>query len=78
MNLVADAIKAKINEAPVILITHDIELMFKTCNTAYLLSEIENKKISASGNEDRILSFLKNSLKDLIKIKRKGLTRKNL
>ena len=61
MNLVADAIKAKINEAPVILITHDIELMFKTCNTAYLLSEIENKKISASGNEDRILSFLKNS-----------------
>ena len=78
MNLVADAIKAKINEAPVILITHDIELMFKTSNTAYLLSEIENKKISVSGNEDRILSFLKNSLKDLIKIKRKGLTRKNL
>lgn len=61
MNLVADAIKAKINETPVILITHYIELMFKTCNTAYLLSEIENKKISASGNEDRILSFLKNS-----------------
>lgn len=59
MMLVADAIKKKIRSTPVMLITHDIELMFQVCNTAYLLSQNGNKKISVRGNECKILDFFK-------------------
>ena len=59
MKLVADAIREKIKNTPVILITHDIELIFKVCNTAYLLSKNGNKKMIIRGNEDKILDFLK-------------------
>ena len=59
MKLVADAIREKIKNIPVILITHDIELIFKVCNTAYLLSKDGNKKIIIRGNEDKILDFFK-------------------
>ena len=59
MKLVADAIREKIKNTPVILITHDIELIFKVCNTAYLLSKNGNKKIIIRGNEDNILDFFK-------------------
>ena len=59
MKLVADAIREKIKNTPVILITHDIELIFKVCNTAYLLSKNGNKKIIIRGNEDKILDFFK-------------------
>ena len=58
MTLVANAIKEKIKSTPVMLITHDIELMFQTCNTAYLLSKNGNKKIDVPGNERIILDFL--------------------
>ena len=59
MKLVADAIREKIKNTPVILITHDIELIFKVCNAAYLLSKNGNKKMIIRGNEDKILDFLK-------------------
>ena len=59
MMLVADAIKKKIRSTPVMLITHDIELMFQVCNTAYLLSKNGNKKINVRGNECKILDFFK-------------------
>ena len=59
MMLVADAIKKKIRSTPVMLITHDIELMFQVCNTAYLLSKNGNKKINVRGNEFKILDFFK-------------------
>ena len=59
MKLVADAVREKIKNTPVILITHDIELIFKVCNTAYLLSKNGNKKIIIRGNEDKILDFFK-------------------
>ena len=59
MVLVADAIKKKIRSTPVMLITHDIELMFQTCNTVYLLSKNGNKKINVRGNEFKILDFFK-------------------
>lgn len=59
MMLVADAIKKKIRSTPVMLITHDIELMFQTCNTAYFLSQNGNKKINVRGNEYKIVAFFK-------------------
>lgn len=59
MMLVVKAIKKKIRNTPVMLITHDIELMFRICNTAYLLSKNGNKKISVRGNESKILDFFK-------------------
>ena len=59
MKLVADVIGEKIINTPVILITHDIELIFKVCNTAYLLSKSGNRKIVIRGNEDKILGFFK-------------------
>ena len=59
MKLVADAVREKIKNTPVILITHDIELIFKVCNTAYLLSKNGNKKMIIRGNEDKILDFFK-------------------
>lgn len=43
------------------LITHDIELMFQTCNTAYLLYQNGNRKIYILGNEGEILEFFKKS-----------------
>ena len=55
----SNAIREKIKNTPVILITHDIELIFKVCNTAYLLSKNGNKKIIIRGNEDKILDFFK-------------------
>ena len=60
MKLVAEVISEKIINTPVILITHDIELIFKVCNTAYLLSKSGNRKIVIRGNEDKILDFFKN------------------
>ena len=59
MKLVADAVREKIKSTPVILITHDIELIFKVCNTAYLLSKNGNRKMIIRGNEDKILDFFK-------------------
>lgn len=57
MMLVANAVREKIKSTPVMLITHDIELMFQTCNTAYLLSKNGNRKINVKGNEEEILNF---------------------
>ena len=59
MNIVAKAIKEKINEIPVVLITHDLELLFKVCNTALLLSYDKSLKIKVEGNENKIIDFFK-------------------
>lgn len=63
MALVSSAIKEKTQAVPVILITHDLELLFKTCNTAYLMSEKDHKKICVRGNEDLIINFFKDKAK---------------
>lgn len=57
MQLVANVIQEKIESTPVMLITHDIELIFRTCNTAYFISKNGNEKINVLGNEARILEF---------------------
>lgn len=58
MLLVSNAIKEKIRSTPIILITHDIELIIQTCDTAYLIAENGSEKINVLGNEDKILNFL--------------------
>ena len=45
---------------PVIIITHDLELIFKTCNTILMLNKDSFKKIKTYGNEKAILNFLTN------------------
>ncbi|WP_300281934.1 ABC transporter ATP-binding protein [Peptacetobacter sp.] len=59
MSQVSEVIKEKSKEVPIIIITHDLELLFKVCNTAYLLSENNSKKIDVCGNESIIIDFLK-------------------
>lgn len=58
MLLVSNAIKEKIRNTPIILITHDIELLIQTCNAAYLIAENRSEKINVLGNEDKIFNFL--------------------
>ena len=57
MSLVSSIIEEKAKEVPVILITHDLELLFKVCNTAYLMSEKGHRKICVTGNESEIIRF---------------------
>ena len=57
MASVSSIIEEKAEEVPVILITHDLELLFKVCNTAYLMSENGHRKIKVNGNEDEIIRF---------------------
>ncbi len=62
MAMVSAVIEEKTKEAPVILITHDLELLFKVCNTAYLMTESGHRKISVGGNEDEIRGFFKKNI----------------
>lgn len=57
MELVSSLIGKKTQETPILLITHDLELLFRTCNTAYLMSEEGHRKIAVRGNEARIKRF---------------------
>lgn len=58
MALVAKSIREKEKKAPTILITHDLELLFKCCHSVLLLSKKGGKKIPVRGNEDEIRRFL--------------------
>lgn len=66
MQLVANVIQEKIESTPVMLITHDIELMFKICNTAYLISKNGSEKINVLGNETKIIDFFNSMGKDKV------------
>ena len=59
MTLVSRAIRRKTEETPVLLITHDPELLIRTCNTAYFLLPDGGKKIDVAGNEAEIVAFLR-------------------
>lgn len=61
MEMVSNVIKEKLKEIPIVLITHDLELLFKVCNTVLLLGENGFEKICVKSNEDRIYSFLNNN-----------------
>ena len=58
MSQVSSIIEERTKITPVILITHDLELLFKTCNTAYLMSKNGHRKINVRGNEEEIVKFL--------------------
>ena len=58
MSQVSSIIEERTKTTPVILITHDLELLFKTCNTAYLMSKNGHRKINVRGNEEEIVKFL--------------------
>ena len=43
---------------PVVIITHDLELLFEVCNTVLMLDDKTYKKIPVKGNESKISDFL--------------------
>ena len=43
---------------PVVIITHDLELLFEVCNTVLMLDDKSYKKLPVKGNEGKISDFL--------------------
>lgn len=58
MEKIAKLIKMYAKRRPVIIITHDLELLFKICNTALLIDHCGYEKILIDGNERKILDFI--------------------
>lgn len=58
MDAVSDLIKKKSAEAPILLITHDTELLFKTCTSVILLTENSCKKLDTAVHGKEILDFI--------------------
>ncbi|MDY3005622.1 ATP-binding cassette domain-containing protein [Anaerococcus porci] len=59
MNIMAELLNLISEKQSIILISHDMELIFKICNSVLLLDRQLNKKISVKGNEYKIFKFLK-------------------
>lgn len=66
MSIISDLITEKSEEVPFIIITHDLELLFKTCHSVLMIGRENYKKISVKGNEQVIMDFMDNK-KSLIK-----------
>ena len=66
MSIISDLITEKSEEVPFIIITHDLELLFKTCHSVLMIGSENYKKISVKGNEQVIMDFMDNK-KSLIK-----------
>ncbi|MDO5718872.1 MAG: ATP-binding cassette domain-containing protein [Tissierellia bacterium] len=62
MESVAGLIKEKSEEVPIIIITHDTELLFKACNTVLMITNDSYKKVNVKDNKDEILSFFENPI----------------
>ncbi|MDO5718488.1 MAG: ATP-binding cassette domain-containing protein [Tissierellia bacterium] len=60
MSIMAELLNSISKKQAVILISHDMELIFKTCNSVLLLDRQSHKKINLKGNENEIFSFLRN------------------
>ena len=58
MKIMSDLITEKAKEIPIIIITHDLELLFKTCHSVLMLGDNGYKKISVKGNEALIMDFM--------------------
>lgn len=59
MSIMADLLDAISENQAVILISHDMELIFKTCNSVLLLERDSYRKINVKGNEEEVFKFLK-------------------
>ena len=58
MKIMSDLTTEKAKEIPIIIITHDLELLFKTCHSVLMLGDNGYKKISVKGNEALIMDFM--------------------
>ena len=58
MKIMSDLMTEKAKEIPIIIITHDLELLFKTCHSVLMLGDNGYKKISVKGNEALIMDFM--------------------
>lgn len=58
MSVMSELITEKSKEATFIIITHDLELLFKTCNSVLIIDEKQYKKVSIKGNENLIFDFM--------------------
>ncbi|WP_245576425.1 P-loop NTPase family protein [Gemella bergeri] len=58
MIIMSDLITKKAEEVPFIIITHDLELLFKTCHSVLMINKDSYKKISVKGNENIIFDFI--------------------
>lgn len=58
MEIMSKLISEKSKESPFIIITHDMELLFKTCNSVLIIGDGEYCKIPVKGNENVILKFM--------------------
>lgn len=59
MNDISQIIKRYSKTYPFAIITHDIELIFKVCNSVLMLEEDGYKKVYVQGHEKDILKFIK-------------------
>lgn len=62
MNDISQIIKRYSKTYPFAIITHDIELIFKVCNSVLMLEEDGYKKVNIQGHEKEILKFIKDGL----------------
>ena len=62
MNDISEIIKRYSKIYPFAIITHDIELIFKVCNSVLMLEEDGYKKVYVQGHEKDILKFIKDGL----------------
>lgn len=58
MDQVSNILRDYSKDTPIIMVTHDLEVLFKTCNTALLLGEDYQEKVIVKGKEDEIIKFL--------------------
>ena len=62
MNDISQIIKRYSKTYPFAIITHDIELIFKVCNSVLILGKNGYKKVNIQGHEKEILEFIKDGL----------------
>ena len=62
MNDISQIIKRYSKTYPFAIITHDIELIFKGCNSVLMLGKNGYKKVNIQGHEKEILEFIKDGL----------------
>lgn len=58
MKKIAKLINEKVKDKSIIIISHDIELIFETCNSVLILGKDRVEKIPCKNNEKEIISYL--------------------
>lgn len=58
MRIMSELIIKKAEEVPIIIITHDLELLFKTCHSVLMIGGNDYKKIPVKCNKRIIMDFM--------------------